>query len=82
MTTEKSIEIKIGRNTYELLKGDYILFNGACYQLCANRVLQRKGFNTFYNLIIPKNSLKSIPFDKLIKKGEGKYIEWHLKSLS
>jgi len=61
--------IKIGRTEYEIKKGDYILDNGACHQFCSgdNRALERKGFNAYRNIVIPKTLVKKINFDKLKK---------------
>ena len=62
--------IKIGRETYEVKKGDYILYNGACYQFIAGdrRTLKHKGWTTYTSLVMPKTLVKKIPFDKLVEK--------------
>ena len=65
--------IKIGRNEYQPQKGDYILFNGACYQFCSGdrRTLLQKGFDSYTSLGISMTALKKIEFDELniVKKG-------------
>jgi len=62
--------IKIGRETYEVKKGDYILYNGACYQFIAGdkRTLKQKGWTSYHNLVMPNTLVKKIPFDKLDEK--------------
>lgn len=69
--------IKIGRIEYEVKDGDYILFNGACHQFCSGdgRALKYKGFDKYSSLIIPKTTVKKIPFDKLKKE---KYVSKYL----
>jgi hypothetical protein len=64
--------IKVDRKEYTVKKGDYILYNGACYQFFAGdgRILKRKGFYTYSNLLLPESLVKKIPFDKMIKKGK------------
>ena len=62
--------IKIGRETYEVKKGDYILYNGACYQFIAGdkRTLKYQGWTSYHSLVMPKTLIKKIPFDKLVEK--------------
>jgi hypothetical protein len=64
------MEIKIGRKTYKVKEGDYIIFNGACYQFCAGdgRILKQEGFNSYRSLVMPKTAVKKIDFSKLEKK--------------
>ena len=59
--------IKIGRKTHSIIKGDYILFNGACYQFIAGdgRTLDFKYYTSISNLVIPKTLLKKIDLTKL-----------------
>ena len=61
--------IKIGRKTYEIKKGDYILFNQACYQFCSgdNRTLKVEGWNRYSNLVIPKSRMKEIDLESMKK---------------
>jgi hypothetical protein len=61
--------IKIGRKTYDIKKGDYILFNRACYQFCTGdgRGLKFENWSSYSSLVIPKIRLKEIPFDSLNK---------------
>lgn len=62
--------IKIGRETFEIQKGDYILDNGACLQFCGGngRILKRKGFDSFSSLLIPKSLYKDINLKEMVKK--------------
>jgi len=61
--------IKIGRKTHEIKKGDYILFNQACYQFCAgdNRGLKMEGYTKCTSLVMPKSRLKEIDFNNMKK---------------
>ena len=65
--------IKIGRNNYEIKKGDYVLFNGACYQFCAGdrRGLKWVGYTNHNYLVIPKIRLKEIDFKNMRKVKTG-----------
>lgn len=62
--------IKIGRNEYEIKKGDYILYNGACYQFITSdkRMLKFKNHQKIDALTIPKTTIKKIPLDLMQKK--------------
>ncbi len=62
--------VKIGRKEYLIQKGDYILYNGACYQFCSGdgRILKFEGFNQYTNLRLPDVMVKKIPFDKMEKQ--------------
>lgn len=62
--------IKIGRNEYEIKKGDYILYNGACYQFITfdKRILDFKNHQKIHSLTIPKTTIKKIPLDLMQKK--------------
>ena len=65
---EESLKnIKIGRQVYEIMDGDYILFNGSSHQFCSNRILYRKGFDSYTSVTIPESVLKKIPLDKMKK---------------
>ena len=59
--------IKIGRNTYEIKSGDYILDNGYFSMFCSgdNRILRWSGFDTFSYIVIPKSIMKTIQKDVL-----------------
>jgi len=54
--------IKIGRFTYDIRKGDYILDNGACIQFITGdrRTLISSGFDRKTSLRIPKTTVKKI----------------------
>lgn len=61
--------IKIGRITYEVKSGDYILDNGSCHQFIAGdgRVLKFKDFTAYTSLVMPKTLVKTIPFIRMTK---------------
>jgi len=63
-------EIKIGRRVFDIKSGDYIMYNGACYQFCTGdkRTLYRKTWIDYRQIRIPKIRLKEIPFDKMRKE--------------
>jgi hypothetical protein len=61
--------IKIGRVTYEVKSGDYILDNGSCHQFIAGdgRVLKHKDFTSYTSLVMPATLVKKIPFIRMTK---------------
>lgn len=69
-------EIKIGRRIFEIKSGDYILYNGACYQFCSGdkRELYFEGWTYRTSIVIPKSVLKKIDLTKLerIQTGDEK----------
>ena len=75
--------IKIGRETYEVKKGDYILYNGACYQFIAGdgRTLKQEGFTGYSNLKMPMTLIKKIPFIRMTKVSFNKngvdLVKWY-----
>jgi hypothetical protein len=75
--------IKIGRVTYEVKSGDYILYNGACYQFVAGdgRTLKQKGFTSYRHLVMPATLVKKIPFIRMTKvsfKSDGTdLVKWY-----
>ena len=68
-------EIKINKIVYKIKKGDYLLYNGSCYQFCSGdgRTLIRYGLTSFSNLIIPKSTVIKI-IDPILHKLE-KHID-------
>ena len=62
--------VKIGRNEYPIKKGDYILYNGACYQFCSGdgRTLKLERYTPYTNLRLPDIMVKKIPFEALEKQ--------------
>lgn len=62
-------KIKIGRIEYEIKKGDYVMYNGACFQFCAGdgRMLKYKNGIKLYSLVMPRAAVKSINFYALKK---------------
>jgi len=61
--------IKIGRTTYEVKPGDYILYNGSCHQFVTGdkRTLKQDGFNAYSSLKMPATLIKKIPFIRMTK---------------
>lgn len=71
--------IKIGNKEYTIKGGDYILYNGACYQFCAGdgRVLKKERYTHYTTLRLPDAMVKKIPFDKMQKQNyESDLIRW------
>lgn len=62
--------VKIGRQEYPIKKGDYILYNGTCYQFCSGdgRTLKLEQYTQYTNLILPDSMVKKIPFDDMEKQ--------------
>ncbi len=61
--------LKIGRVTYEVKSGDYILYNGSCHQFVTGdkRTLKQDGFNAYSSLKMPATLIKKIPFIRMTK---------------
>lgn len=61
--------LKIGRVTYEVKSGDYILYNGSCHQFVAGdkRTLKQEGFHSYSSLRMPATLVKKIPFIRMTK---------------
>ncbi len=61
--------IKIGRVTYEVKSGDYILYNGSCYQFVTGdkRTLKQQGWTSYSSLVMPATLVKKIPFIRMTK---------------
>lgn len=76
-------EVKIGRTTYPVKSGDYILYNGACYQFMAGdgRTLKQEGFTGYSNLKMPMTLVKKIPFIRMTKVSFNKdgvdLVKWY-----
>ena len=62
--------VKIGRKEYPIKKGDYILYNGACYQFCSGdgRTLKLERYIQYTNLRLPNAMVKKIPFENMVKQ--------------
>ena len=62
--------VKIGRKEYPVKKGDYILYNGACYQFCSGdgRTLKLERYTQYTNLKLPDVMVKKIPFESMKKQ--------------
>jgi hypothetical protein len=63
------MELKIGREKYELTEDDEILFNGACYILMTRKI--GRGFRE-YSPTIAKTTMH-----KLIKNGDMVFKRWY-----
>lgn len=61
--------IKIGRNDYEVRRGDYILDNGVTYQFISGdgRALKVKGFDRYTTLRISESAFNKLPLEKMSK---------------
>lgn len=77
LTTETPVDakpvlsvVKIGRKEYSIKKGDYILYNGSCYQFCSGdgRTLRLERFSEYTNLRLPDATVKRIPFNDMQKQ--------------
>lgn len=77
--------IKINRKEYTIEKGDYILYNGSCFQFCAgdNRTLKIVNHAPLMAFQIPNSILRKINLNDLEKiefaKGSLKLTKWILK---
>lgn len=73
--------IKIGRNEFEIKKGDYIYFNGVLYLFCAgdNRALLIKGFDKYTSLVISKKALSKLSLKTMDKITTNYYGKTHIK---
>ena len=75
--------IKIGRVTYEVKSGDYILDNGSCHQFIAGdgRTLKQANLTSYSNLLMPKTLVKKIPFIRMTKVSFNKdgmsFVKWY-----
>ena len=67
--------VKTGRKEYPIKKGDYILYNGSCYQFCSGdgRALKFERFTQYTNLQLSASTVKKIPFDKMQKQNYKSY---------
>ena len=68
-------EIKIGRQTIKIKKGDYILDNGGGLQFCSGdfRTLQQVGFNSYKSLLIAEKYRAILKDLTLVQKDNLKY---------
>ena len=78
------ITIKVGRKEYRPQAGDYILWNGACYQFCTGdgRALYSKKWTNYTAVRLPKSTVKKMPFHLLDKrmtqdKFGGVFTKWY-----
>ena len=75
--------IKIGRTTYEVKSGDYILYNGACHQFITGdkRTLKVDGWTSYHSLVMPNSLVKKIPFFRMTKVSNNSYgmelVKWY-----
>mgnify|MGYP000072533126 CR=1 FL=1 len=61
--------IKIGRVTYEVKSGDFIMYNGVNHMFVAGdkRILKTVGWVSYDSLVMPKSLVKKIPFIRMTK---------------
>jgi hypothetical protein len=61
--------IKIGRVTYEVKSGDFIMCNGVNHMFVAGdkRILKTVGWVSYDSLVMPKSLVKKIPFIRMTK---------------
>lgn len=77
--------IKINRKEYVIEKGDYILYNGSCYQFYAgdNRTLKMSNHSSLSYIRIPTSVITKINLNDLqsfeFMKGSLKLKKWILK---
>ena len=69
------MQFKVGRNTYQAIKGDYLMDNGRCIQFCTGdkRDLQVKVGKRAKNLTMTKKALSQIDLSKLRRVEEEFY---------
>lgn len=70
-------EIKIGRDTYTILPGDYIQQNSSdTFLFCSGdgRTLRSKGFDRYTYVLLTSASRKRIDLSKLTKKEETSHL--------
>jgi hypothetical protein len=67
------MKIKYYRQEVESKKGDYVLFNGACYQFCAGdeRKLWFEGYHNVTSFPLSQKMLKQIPLGTMKKIVKG-----------
>jgi hypothetical protein len=67
------MKIKYYRQEVESKKGDYVLFNGACYQFCAGdkRKLWFEGYHNVTSFLLSQKMLKQIPLGTMKKIVKG-----------
>jgi len=67
------MKFKIRKREIETKKGDYILFNGACYQFCTGdkRQIYFDGWHSVNSILLTKKVFNEIDFSELIKKEFG-----------
>ena len=67
-------QVKIGRNIIQVKTGDYVLWNGACYQYFAGdrRTLVTKGWDSFFALEMAKGVFNKLDQTQMrvVKKSE------------
>lgn len=79
-TTLTLTVLKIGKKSYEIKKGDYVLYNGICYQFIAGdkRALKGIGYNSETSLMLSKSAVKQILFDQMKKVERGNLTDRNL----
>jgi len=62
-------EFKIGKKTYKVENGDFILDNGSCFQFMKKKraVIGYKGLDKITSIVLTKKVLKDIDFSTMRK---------------
>jgi hypothetical protein len=62
-------EFKVGRKTYKIENGDFILDNGSCFQFIKKNyaVMGYRGFDKITSIVLTKKVLSEIPFPTMKK---------------
>ena len=77
---EDHIVIKMRGKEYKMEKGDYILYNKACYQLCAKppKYWYYKGFDIITHVTLTKKAVSEIPFHQLVRSNISDLVYWKM----
>ena len=73
------MKIKIRNTEYKIRKGDYIMDNGHCYQLCSGdgRLLKMRGFDRYGYILLTKKVMKSIDLSTMPSKKYPRYTNYY-----
>lgn len=69
---------------FEVKPGDYILYNGACYQFCSgdNRVIHRRGYDEYTSIVMSQKmgiqAALTLPYKGFKDKNGFRYIKFYL----
>lgn len=70
--------IKVRQREFETKPGDYIMYNGACYQFATGdkRGLYFEAWSERTSVVLPKVMVRKIPFYEMKKVIKGELIFW------